>query len=161
MKDKFSALEVQKIDELNNKLIATEERIFHLAEKEYIRVKKMLKDPKQNMYGYYLQVVLAFSTSEEQDEYGDDFEFISWEESVYFKSFEEGNPAGINDKQCHNVTRGLIDNKAINTQKHCWLLHRLYDDFYVGWKNILRIDRMYFEIKVKYQYEVNLEEVKI
>ena len=161
MKRKFSALEVQKVDELNSKLIAIEERIFHLAEEEYLRVEKMLNDTDQKMDDYDLQVLLAFSTSEEQDEYGDDLEFIHWEESVYFESFEEGESFGINDKQCHNVTRGLIDNEALNAQKHCWLLHRLYDDYFVRWEDILRIDRMYFEIKVGYEYEVNLEEVKI
>ncbi len=162
MKKEWSTEDVQKIDELNNKLIVIEEKIYNLAEVEYLRAEKLLhENPDEDIIDYELEVELVFTTSQEQDEYGDDLEFINWNEPVYFKSFNEGDPFGINDKRCHNVTTSIIDNKALNRQKHCWLLHRLYDDFDVSWDDILRIDGLYFDIKVSYQYVVNLEKVKL
>ena len=155
MKNKFSDEEVQKIDELNNKLIAIEEEIYILAEVEYKRTKQKLQENAyKGMFDHELELELLFYTTQEEDEYGDPKEIFTWDyECIHFKSFEEGEPFGINDKQCHNVTSSLIDNKSLNRQKHCWLLHRLYDDFNVSWENILLIDGMYFDIKVSYQYE--------
>jgi hypothetical protein len=154
MKNEFSALEVQKIDELNNKLIAIEEEIYLLAEIENNRAKKRVAESSNpHMYDYELMVNLMFLNTKEKDEHEDPKEIYSWDEPVYFESFEEGDPFGINDKQCHNVSSAFIKNRALNTQKHCWLLHRLYDDFFVSWKDILSINNIYFDINLSYQYE--------
>ena len=158
MKRTLTDKEVQKIDDLNNKLITVEEDIYHLAKIENERAKKILLENKdKDMYDYEMHIELFFYTSQEEDEYGDPKEIYSWDhEPVYFKTFEEGKPFGINDKHCHNVSGSMIKNKVLNKQKHCWLLHRLYDDFPVSWKDILLIDGMDFEINVRFQYEKKL-----
>jgi hypothetical protein len=146
--------EIEKIDRLNNRLIAIEEEIYLLAKIENDRArKKVVESADPNMYDYELMVNLMFINTKEKDEYEDPKEIYSWDEPVYFKSFEEGDPFGINDKQCHNVSSAFIKNRALNTQKHCWLLHRLYDDFFVSWKDILSINNIYFDINLSYQYE--------
>ena len=162
MKRKFTDKDARKINDLNEKLIVVEKKIFDLANIEHKRLKKLFKKSKKhNMDEFEVRFEISFLTTKEKDEYGDYLEIINWNESVYFESFEESNnPHGINDKQCHNVTRGHIDNKEINFQKHCWLLHELYDDHFVSWKNILRIDIVYFDIKITHGYTVKLKKVK-
>jgi len=163
MKRKFSDKDAKKINDLNEKLIVIEKKIFDLAKIEHKRLKKLCKKSKKHtMDEFDIQVELSFCTTKEKDEHGDYLEFLSWSEGIYFDSFKKGNkPFGINDKQCHNVSGSLIENKVLNSQKHCWLLHRLYDDFFVSWKNILRIDIVYFDIKITHGYIVKLKKVKI
>ena len=155
MKKKLSTLDVQKIDELNNKLIAIEERIYNLAKKEYQIAEKEFRRRKkiEDIIDYELDVKITFDVQD--DFFEDTKDLVSWQE--FFKySFNAGRTPHINDKQCHNVSGSLIKNRALNIQKHCWLLHRLYDDFYVSWDDILRIETMWINVAVRYQYEIEL-----
>ena len=158
---KFTDAEVQKIEELNNKLVLLEEKLFRLSEVEYLRVKKMCEDTEQNMEDYNLNVVLAFSTTDEEDEYGDYLEFVNWKERIYFDTFENDSeePFGINDKYDWNVMVGRSNNKKLDKQKHCWLLHQLYDNHFVSWENMLRIDRVWFEIVTEQEYAIKFKEL--
>ena len=117
----------------------------------------MCEDSKQNMEDYDLNVVLTFSTTDEEDEFGDYLEFANWKEGIYF----EGNePFGINDKNDWNVMVGRSNNKKLDKQKHCWLLHQLYDNHFVSWENILRIDRVWFEIVTEQEYAIKFKELQ-
>ena len=154
MQKTLSASHVQKIDEFNNKLIAIEEKIYHLAKKEYQIAEKEFKQNGEGIVDYELDVKITFDTPDNFFE--DTKALVSWEE--FFKySFDDGRTPYINDKQCHNVTSSLIDNKALNEQKHCWLLHSLYDDQLVDWDDILNIETMWVNVAVRYQYEMELD----
>lgn len=59
---------------------------------------------------------------------------------------------GIDDNNCHNVTSSIQKNKELNTQKHCWLLHSLYDNYFLSWDDIFKIDSVYFDVKIQYEY---------
>lgn len=158
---KFTDAEVQKIEELNNKLILLEERLFDLSKVEYLRTKKMCEETQQNMDEYDFHIILAFSTTEEQDENEEDLEFANWRDHIYFDTFENDDeePFGINDKYDWNVMIGWSNNKKLDKQKHCWLLHQLYDNYYASWEEILRIDQVWFKIVVEHEYMMKLEEL--
>jgi len=59
--------------------------------------------------------------------------------------FLNDRPCNINDKENHNVSSATIKNSALNSQKHCWLMHRLYDDFSIDWADIVRINNIWFD----------------
>ena len=148
MKKVFSDAMVRQVDELNNKLIAIEEEIYHLAKEAYYEAEKKLQDNTDGMTDYELDVQLVFYDKED--------EVAEWEEMLKHY-FVNGRVPRINDKQCHNVSGSLIDNEALNAQKHCWLLHSLYDDQDLTWDDVLSITDMWFGINVSYQYEKELD----
>ncbi len=62
----------------------------------------------------------------------------------------------INDKSNHNTTSCCWKHKELHEQKYCWLLYRLYDDFGINWKDIVKIKTICFDIDVSYQYKDEL-----
>jgi len=159
MKNGLTDKEVERIDKLNNWLIALEEKIYNLAKVEYLRAEQMCEATA--MEDYEVQVNFIFSTTKEEDEYGDYLELASWEEGMHFYTFENEREAfGINDKYDWNVSSSFIKNEALNTQRHCWLLHQLYDNYMIGWEKILRIDHIYYDIVTQHDYEESLEDMK-
>jgi len=56
----------------------------------------------------------------------------------------------------YNSTSNICKNNKLNNQKHCWLLHSLYQDIGLSFSDILNIEYIWFDIKVKYQYVENL-----
>ena len=111
--------------QLNKKLISIEKEIDELVKKE----KEFLKS--KNLTDYEIYVDIGFFIG--------DYEIVSFKESVkYFSNF--------NDNQNHNTSK-------FTNQHHCWLLHRLYDDFLISWEDILKIDYVWFDVVVKNQYK--------
>ncbi len=152
MKKTLSDLEVRKIGELNQQLIILEEEIYNLAEQEYKTVKNRISQPESTITDFELDVEILFLK-------GDDEVLVLNE---YMNTAFEGKKlTQINDKQCHNVSGSMIENKVLNTQKHCWLLHRLYDDYFIDWDVILQIDCVWFDIIIHYQYKRNIEGIRL
>lgn len=63
---------------------------------------------------------------------------------------------GINDNNCHNITTAFQKDKDLNSQKHCWLLHSLYDHNSLDWNDIFKIDSVYFDVKIQYEYATDI-----
>lgn len=141
-------IDLKKIQVLNDKLERAEERIYNLAKAQNQIVIKKILEKEQGIIDYELEIELFFYINEE--------ELISFNE--YIKPhFLKDTPCNINDKKNHNVTRGIYDNPELNSQKHCWLMHSLYDDYYVPWEDICKITLLSFDINIRYQYEVLID----
>ncbi len=120
--------EIQKLNNLNNKLQIIEKRIYDIALQEnQTALEKILKN-KNNILDYELEVRYLI--------YEDDEHILAdWTDNIKPIMMKE-EWWGVNDKNCHNTTSVWQKNKTLNSQKHCWLLHNLYDHFDLTWDNI-------------------------
>jgi hypothetical protein len=141
----ISSENIQNIELFNTQLTTMEEEIYLLAQKENdIAVKKMCQKI-DNITDYELELNIVFYKDKDEGE----LVFFTERMKSHFLHHVHCN---INDKANHNVTSATIDNRILNEQKHCWLLHRLYDDCAVSWEDILDINCVWFDVDVRYQY---------
>lgn len=139
---------VKDIARLNSKLKRVEKRVYELAKKEHQRVLKKVLEREDGIVDYELHVKIVFYSNEE--------EITTYEE--YLKpNFLLDRKTNLNDNQNHNVTSTLYPHPLLNAQKHCWLLHHLYDDILMPWEQILKVDTLFVDIDVSYQYEESLK----
>lgn len=139
---------VKQIANLNSKLKKIEKRVYELAKKEHQRVLKRVLEKEDGIVDYELHVEIVFYFKEE--------EIATYEE--YMKpNFLLDRKSNLDDKQNHNVTSTLYPHPLLNAQKHCWLLHHLYDDVLLSWEQITNIDYLAIDIQVSYQYEESLK----
>ena len=146
---KLSPVDVQKIEQLNIQLTAMEERIYLLLYKENNVALKKMCQKIDTITDYELELNISFYKDEDVEE------LVSWSERMKSHFLHDGN-CNINDKENHNVTSAIINDRILNEQKHCWLLHSLYDDCNVPWEDILRINCVWFDVNVSYQYEMEI-----
>jgi len=148
----LSRQEMQKIDFLNDKLKTIEKKIYHIAfEENQIALKKIL-EKENDLFAYDIK---------EGDEEDPEHLLADW--SDFVKSIiSKDTWWGIYNDNCHNITSACQKNKVLNSQKHCWLLHSLYDHNNLDWDDILKIDSVCFDVKVKYEYlsEINILSTK-
>ena len=141
----------KEIEHLNNRLIILEENIYNRTKEQNQVVLKKLLDGKNGIYDYEIEVEICFYIQEE--------ELISWYEKMCKAYFlDDIRQWNINDKKEHNTTSFCWKNNELNEQKHCWLLHRLYDDFGISWKDIIKIETICFDINVCYQYKDEIKQ---
>ena len=136
---------VTAIEKFNKVLENIEYQILELA-KEY---EKEIK--AENPDDYELEVIFEFCTKEE--------EIASWFEDmkIRLEDFRKGElDWGIASGADHNVTL----EKALHGQKHCWLLHLLYDNLHVPWEKILKIDRLWADFCLYFQYDFALSGIE-
>ena len=136
-------IDISKIKKVNQNLIGIEKKILCLAiEEENLALKKM-KNHSHMITDYELSVSISF--------YQEEDEVIEWKESL--KGCTINKVSNFSNTENHNTTSCCWKNAALNEQHHCWMLHRLYDDFQIAWKDILAIDCVWFDICVRYQYK--------
>lgn len=150
----LTRLEIQKLNKLNEQLTLIEELIYFRAkEQNQIALRKLLKK-EHSIYDYELEAEINFygkGNWKGKDE--DDEHIVTLSENMKSLAITDMSHWGINDKQCHNITTVFQKDSSLNSQKHCWLLHSLYDDYHFSWDDIFCIHNVYFDIKVIYQYE--------
>jgi len=136
-------VDVEKIKKLNQNLIEIERKILHLAIEEDGLALKKINNKSNGITDYELSVSISFYQGEN--------EVIDWEESL--KGCSVNKSTNFADAKNHNTTSCCWENTTLNEQHHCWVLHRLYDDFQITWKDILTIDCVWFDVYVQYQYK--------
>lgn len=147
---KLSSFDVQQIAKLNDQLRIIEEKIYNLAKVQNQIALKMLINKENAITDYELEAEIHFFTNDEEA-------IVSWEEYLKPHFLEDIHCCNLNDQQDHNVSSSIIAHNELNSQKHCWLMHRLYDDFQVDWNDILLIKNVWFDINVKYQYIIAID----
>lgn len=146
---------IQKLNRLNQQLILIEEQIYIRAkEQNEIALKKLL-NKEHSIWDYELEAVVDFYSENSDFDGKDDCLVASLTENMKAQIMHDDRPWGINDKQCHNTTAIYQKDNDLNAQKHCWLLHCLYDHYDFTWENIFCIDNVYFDIAISYQYRTN------
>lgn len=139
---------IHEIAKLNSKLKKIEKRVYELAKREHQRVLKRVLEKEDGLVDYELHVEIVFYDNEEA---------IATYEEYLKPNFLLDRKSNLNDNQNHNVTSALCSHPLLNAQKHCWLLHYLYDDILLLWKQILSITTLCVDIEVSYQYEESLK----
>jgi len=136
---------VVAIEKLNKVLENIEYQLLELA-REYEQEIKV-----ENPDDYELDLIFEFCAGEE--------EIASWFKSmkIHLENFRKMElDWGLASGADHN---GALDD-SLQGQKHCWLLHLLYDDLLVSWEKILKIDWLWADFCLYFQYDFYLSEVK-
>lgn len=143
--------EIVKLSVFNDKLIALEIEIYNLClTQNQIALKKLLD---KETVDYELNVNVLFY-GETYMKNKDDDEHLLLNLDIGMKhSLLKDDRWGIADGNCHNVSSIFQKNKDLNGQKHCHLLHSLYDDYHFAWDDIFKIEDIYFDIIVQYDYK--------
>ena len=140
--------QVKAIGLLNSKLVAIEASIKQRGlEESQIAINKMLTQ-EHKISGYELEVEISMHSKSKEL-------ICRWYKDLkplFLLENDEKYNCHIGDEINYNSTLKLYDNKKLHHQKHCWLLHSLYHEIGVSFENILNIEYLWFDIKVKYQY---------
>ena len=154
----LNKLEIEKLNKLNDKLILIEEIIYSRAkEQNQIALKKLL-EKEHNILDYEIEVnylIYGDDYIKEGDEEDPEHLLADWTDCMKRIMMKE-EWWGINDGNCHNTTSAFQKNRDLNSQKHCWLLHSLYDHNPLDWDDIFKIDSVYFDVKIQYEYAINI-----
>jgi len=136
---------VASIEKFNKVLENIEYQILRLA-KEYEKEIKV-----ENPDDYELEVIFEFCADEEEK--------ASWFEDMKFclERIREGSHDwGLASGEDHNAAL----ESALHGQKHCWLLHLLYDDLGLKWNEILKINWLWLDFVLYYQYDYDISRIE-
>ncbi|MDQ7060084.1 MAG: hypothetical protein Q9M43_02745 [Sulfurimonas sp.] len=151
---KLNQEEIQKLDLLNNKLKLIEERIYNIClEQNQIALQKIL-EKENNILDYEIEVQYMIYGDEYikvGDEEDPEHLLADWTDNIKAILMKD-TWWGIHDNNCHNTTSAFQKDKGFNSQKHCWLLHSLYDHKPLDWDDIFKIDSIYFDVQIQYEY---------
>ena len=131
--NEFCETYIPTLEKLNQKLTKIEAKIYDFAEYKFQSTQKR----RDEFTDFEIDIEITL--------YSGDKEILILQESLK-NHFNGHRKTNLNDGENHNVTSAMITNEALNTQQHCWLFHRLYDDYNISWKRILTIDNVWFEI---------------
>jgi hypothetical protein len=148
MSKSLTSVDIQKIKSLNTQLTSAEEKIYNLSKVQNQVALRKLLESEMHISDYKLEVNISLYTNQS--------ELVFWSEDIK-PHFLNDIPCNINDKKNHNVSSTIINNSELNSQQHCWLMHRLYDDFSVDWVDILLINHILFDVNIHYQYSIDLD----
>jgi len=140
--------QVKAIGIFNSKLTTIETSIKQRGLEESQRAINKMLTQEYNISGYELDVEISMHSKNKEL-------ICRWYKDLkplyLLDDIEELN-CNIDDGINHNSTFNFYNNKKLHKQKHCWLLHSLYHEIGVSFENILNIEYIWFDIKVKYQY---------
>ena len=154
--------EIQRLGIFNDKLKLLEEKIYNLALiQNQIALQKVL-DKENDIYDYDIDITYYVYGDEyigEEDKDEEDEDYIehllaTWTDGL--KLFMKATWWGVHDNNCHNVTSAFQKDKELNSQKHCWILHSLYDHNPLDWSDIFMIDTIDFNLEIKYEYLIKI-----
>ena len=144
--------QVKAIGVFNSKLVTIETSIKQRGLEESQRAINKMLTQEYNITGYELDVEISMHSKSKEL-------ICRWYKDLkplYLLDDTEQHNCNIDDGINYNSTLNIYDNNKLHKQKHCWLLHSLYHDIGVSFENILNIEYIWFDIKVKYQYVENL-----
>ena len=146
--------EIKRLGILNNKLREIEKEIYNIAlEQNQIALEKLLKK-EHNILDYEIEIqflVYGDKYVKKGDEEDPEHLLADWTNNIK-AIFMEETWWGINDNNCHNITSVFQKDKDLNSQKHCSILHELYDHNPLDWDDIFKIDSVYFDVQIQYEY---------
>lgn len=156
--------ELKKIKSIHNIWLLTDEEIHKIRllnvfltgfEKELkTNVVQVMQNSKEYCHIHKdlifdeVEVTIEFYLDKNDPEYLEDMDNVILEIHDYFD--DETWDYGIVDNNCHNV---LVNKEGhvMEQDKHCRLMHVLYDDTDLSWDEILRIGAITMEYQVLYK----------
>ena len=145
--------EIQRLGVFNDKLKLFEEKIYNaVIEQSRIALQKISKKGN-NIVDYALEVTIYIYGEKYMIDEADEHILANYSPSIK-PLFLKDKWSGIYDDECHNTTSAVQKNKELNSQKHCWLLHSLYDIYCISWKDMAKIDTICYDIEISYEYKM-------
>ena len=144
---------IAKLEKLNDHLRVIEHEADAEAKKIKQALQARLREQKDFLTDYELEIDLVFYLREDDPEYSEDEDSI-----LVTLDCCDHIGFGDADENCdHNTVGGFLP------FEHCTLFHALYDHITpeLHWSDLLRIGSVWVEIKVEYQKRYGLEKVEL
>ena len=137
--------EITALDQLNQRLATTEKWILDLADR--FEEETLALEP----HDWEMELTYEFTTGSESK--------ACWFTSLKHTLEERRNPSldhywGLADENDHNVSRSFAP--ELVEQKHCYLMHQLYDDFCLDWDDILSLEWVWLDFELRAQFDFYL-----
>ena len=143
MVKRLTPQQVEALGRLNKYLAGIEQRILKLGLE--FKAEILALEP----HDWELEVTYEYTLSDESR--------ASWFEPLKFilEDWRKGKERwGLADGEDHNVSSALVS--GLEGQKHCYLMHQLYDDFLLPWDEILSLEWMWLDFELRAQFEFDL-----
>ena len=139
---------------LNQILAATVKSIIKEALSLIADYDRKINDNDEWIEDYEAEVEISFWLKETDPAFDEDRDNILavLTEDIKYNGFKTHLAAGKN----HNEFKHW-DGHSMNGEYHCWLYHCLYDHTKMGWKDILRIGKIWVEFDCRLQQSIYLE----
>ena len=155
----LSESQIIKLRSLNATLYAIEQTLTNEAIKIISQAEKRVNDSEDWVTGFELESVLTFQLKESDPLFDEDTDNILVqlsERSTRYKQSDSLLGDGLN----HNEFQ-YVDGHVMQEEVHCWLYHCLYDHTDLGWRNILKVGAIDFDIDITYQGSVPLKKIEV
>ena len=144
-RERLDTQKVKALERLNKYLTKIEKRILNLGLE--FKNEILALEP----HDWDLKVVYEYTTQDDSK--------VQWIEFLKHQLEEWQNPRndeywGIADGNDHNVSRFIVS--GLEHQKHCYLMHQLYDDFHLSWNEILALEWMWLDFELCPQFKFYL-----
>jgi hypothetical protein len=150
--NKLTKKQLQALKNLNTRLKILQDRLIAEVLNLDRELKLRVADENDILDDYEIELQLSFFLKEDDNKYKKDDDNILTSLSEYLKGIS------IDIKQYpwrwdnnHNEFRGRTEH-LMKQDYHCWWFHCLYDHTDLEFKDMLRIGRIWSDIKVYYQY---------
>lgn len=154
----FTDEEVGRLVRLNERLAFLERHLHHDEQRLYRDLSRRVADSNDPMDDVEIDVILHFMLREDDPAYDDDSDNILTERNFPLKGFTSDERLSMDWREHGRPFPGRLQ-----TLRHCWLFHDLYDHSYgikqpaLGFHDCLRIDRIWVRVVVDHQATLDLE----
>lgn len=143
-KDTLTKLQIAKLRKLNKKLVHIELDIIKQVTKTVKRLNKAIKNTKEWFKDYEIDIKVHYYP---KDSDGDPMATDKWLMLSYDKTNGKCDFGMYGDGKNHNMLR-IRYPQQLKNDKHCYLMHGLYDHCGLDVDAILTIDEIFVDIKV-------------
>jgi len=140
---------IEQLNIFNTQLVQLENKIYKIAQKKAKIVLKELLEKENEIVDFELELVIHYYKNKDDED-----ELVSHKELLK-QDFLSNRRSYIADGMNHNVC-SIYNISELTKQHHCWLLHTLYDDYFIDFDDILNIGYIWFDIQVIYQYDFHI-----
>ena len=131
----------KKLSKLDQNLCLIQQKILNIAKKENDLALEKLLSSNGEIFDYEIELHIAF--------YIDCDELISWNEDMLVQLKND-------TKQYQSIQTQDTDDSDL--EQYSWFLRKLYYACSMDWKKIINISTVGFDIEVKYQYFIEIDE---
>lgn len=134
---------------LNDQLRQLEEKYSPIIDAKVCELQERVADTSGWMMDFNLDFVLTYYLREDDPEYeeSDDNILMVFDELFSIRNDRLDHEWGFGRTNVNHAE----SKQSFEGEHHCYIYHQLYDHCYLDWRDLLRIGRLYVDIKIEEQ----------
>lgn len=136
--------ELQELQRLNKRLKSLQDKLLNEAVTIDRELNKRVKNIDDALDDYEIELEISFFLKESDPIYNEDEDNIIVNLEEYVKN--------ISNQDISSSHPWSTNHNEFGDEYHCWWFHALYDHKHLSMEEMLKIGKIWGEIKVAYQY---------